>query len=141
MKTQFDEPGTFPKVGPLGRLLRIVLGVLILYAVFPSFLQHVEAMTQLREGWETPGTGWIVAFVVSVYLLPHTVDRGFTLQLGYRSQLILAVIALGVVGFDLLYYGSLWGPPLGWFILLTIFFVLGHLGLSFIVAGAAATPG
>jgi hypothetical protein len=37
--------------------------------------------------------------------------------------------------------GSLWGPPLGWFLMGTFLLVFGHLGLSFLVAALFATPG
>lgn len=141
MKTKFEQPGTFPPTGPLGRTIRFLLGVLILYLVFPPMVKHYEAITRLREGWETPIGNLFLAILFAVYLLPHTLDRGFTLKWGHRSQLVLLLLALAAAAFDFAYYGSLWGPPLGWLVLLTIVYVFGHLGLSFIVAAIAATPG
>lgn len=31
MTTTFEEPGTFPKPGPIGRILRIALGLIALF--------------------------------------------------------------------------------------------------------------
>ncbi len=141
MKTKFEKPGTFLKTGPIGRTVRMIAGVVILYMVFPPILMHHESLTRLRQSWDMPSAVWLPAIFLAVYLLPRMIDRGFTVQWGYRSQLVLGLLALGAVAFDFTYYGSLWGPPLGWLVLLTIAYVFGHIGLSFIVAGIAATPG
>ena len=116
-------------------------GVTILYMVFPPFLKHWQGFTRVREGWETPGGIWYIGLFFAVYFLPHMIDRGFTLQRGQRSQIVFGLLGSAVVVFDLTYYGSLWAPPLGWLVLSTTVLVLGHLGISFIVAGLFATPG
>ena len=141
MKTKFERPGTFQRTRPIGRTVRILWGVVILYLVFPSVFQYHESLTRLREGWDTPILNWFLAIFFAVLLLPHMIDRGFTVKWGYRSQVVFGLLALGAVVFDLIYYGSLWGPPLGWLVLLTIVYVFAHLSLSFIISGFAATPG
>ncbi len=141
MKTKFEKPGTFATPRLLGRTIRVAAGVTILYMVFPPFLKYWQSFTRVREGWETPGGIWYLGLFFDVYLLPHMIDRGFTLRKGRRSQIVFGLLALAAVVFDLTYYGSLWAPPLGWLLLLTTVLVLGHLGISFIVAGLFATPG
>jgi hypothetical protein len=141
MKTEFAQPGTFPKLGPIGRAVRLLIGVLILWMVVPPFVQHWEGYTQLREGWETPRGTWYIGVLIAVYLLPITVDRLFTVNWDWRSQAAWGALAAALVGFDLAYYGALWAPPLGWFLLLTTVLVLGAIGLAFVVQAAAATPG
>ena len=141
MKAKFEKPGTFATPRLLGRTIRLAVGVTILYLVFPHFLKYWQGFTQVREGSETPGGTWYIGLFFAVYLLPHMIDRGFTLQRGRRSQIVFGLLALAAVVFDLTYYGSLWAPPLGWLVLLTTVLVLGHLGISFIVAGLFATPG
>ena len=143
MKTHFEQSGTYPTPRLIGRLVRIAAGIVILWITFAPTLPHFEAFTRLREGWDVPPSGirWIPGVLFSIYLLPHMIDRGFTLNSRGWSRLVFGGLALGVVVFDLAYYGSLWGPPLGWLILVTIWGVFGHLGLSFVVAGLVAAPG
>ena len=56
-------------------------------------------------------------------------------------QSILLVLALLAAGFDLMAYGDWWGPAFGGLVLFLMVYMLGHLGVSFIVAAAFATPG
>ena len=141
MKTEFTQPGTLPKLGPVGRVVRLLLGVLILWLVVPPFAEHWEGFTRFREGWEAPRGTWYIGLLLAVYLLPVTVDRLFTVKWEWRSQVAWGALAVLVVGFDLAYYGALWAPPLGWLVLATTVLVLGSIGLSFVVQAAAATPG
>ena len=141
MRTKFEKPGTFAPPGLLGRTIRLAAGITILYMVFPPFLRYWQGFTRVREGWEMPGGTWYIGILFAVYLLPHMIDPGFTLRQGRRSQIVFGLLALAAVVFDLIYYGSLWAPPLGWLVLLTTVLVFGHLGISFIVAGLFATPG
>ncbi len=141
MRTKFEKPGTFPKLGPIGRIVRVLIGVAIVWMVFPPFLRHWEGFTRLREGWERPGGTWYIGVLVVLYVLPTLVDRLFTLNWGWRSQAAWGALAALLVGFDLAYYEALWAPPLAWFLMVTIVFVLGTIGLSFVVQAVAATPG
>jgi len=141
VKTQFAAPGTFPKLGPIGRVVRLLIGVVIIWLVVPPFVRHWEGFVRLREGWETPRGTWYLGAILAVYLLPETIDRLFTVKWNWRSQAAWGALAALVVGFDLAYYGALWAPPLGWFLMVSIVFVLGVIGLSFLAQAAAATPG
>jgi len=141
MKTKFEKPGTFATPRLLGRTIRFAAGVAILHMVFPPFLKYWQGFTRVREGWERPGGTWYIGLFFAVYLLPHMIDRGFTLERGRRSRIVFGLLALAAVVFDLTYYRSLWAPPLGWLVLSTTVLVLGHLGISFIGAGLFATPG
>ncbi len=141
MKTHFEEPGTFPRLGPIGRTVRVVFGVLILYFLVYSLLERWHGWVETREGWELPGGPWYVGVLLAAYLLPTTIDRLFTVNWGWRSQLVWGALVVGLGAFDLVHYGSLWAAPLGGFLLLTIVFVFGVIGVSFLVQSVAATPG
>lgn len=141
MKTEFAQPGTLPKLGPFGRIVRLLMGVLILWLVVPPFVRHWEGFIRLREGWEAPRGTWYIGTILAVYLLPVVVDRLFTVNWGWRSQAAWGTVAAVAVGFDLAHYGALWAPPLGWFLMVSIVLILGVIGLSFLVQAAAATPG
>ena len=139
MKTTFESTGTYPTPGPIGRSIRLVAGLVILYITYTNPWAHRDAI--LRVGWDAALLGWLPALAVGLYLLPVIIDRGFTLQWGRRSPIGLAILAGGTAVYDYLAYGHVWGPPLGWLTVLTLVLVFGHLGLSFLVAGLFATPG
>ena len=139
MSTQFEQPGSYPQPGLIGRTIRFAAGVGILYMVIPPVLQHNDLV--IRSGWETPILGWLPGFFLAVYLLPIIVNRGFSVKWRHRSQVVLGLLAIGAVVTDIIFYHRLWGPPLGWLVILTIGFVFGFLGMSFLVAGLFATPG
>ena len=137
----FKEAGTFARPRLLGRAIRLVAGVGIFYLVFPPFLRHYDVFTRVRAGWETPGGTWWIALLLTLYLLPHFFDVGLGLHWGSRSQSGFGVLAGVAAAVDYLLNGSLWGPRLGWFLMGTFLLVLGHLSVSFLVAGIFATPG
>ncbi len=137
----FKEAGTLARPRLLGRTVRLLAGVAIFYLVFPPFLRHYEAFTRARPGWEMPGGTWWIAPLLILYLLPHVFDVGLGLRWGARSQIGFGVLAAAAAAVDYLLYGSLWGPPLGWFLMVSSLLVLGHLAISFLVQAVAATPG
>lgn len=141
MRTNFEQPGTYPRLGPLGRAVRILLGALVLYFLVWSLLRHWRGWVELREGWETPRGTWYIGVLLMLYFLPGTLDRLFTVKWGWRSLAGWGALAVALAAFGLAFYGALWAPPLSWFLLLSIVFVFGALGLAFLVQAAAATPG
>lgn len=141
MRTKLEQPGSYPKAGPIGRLVRLAVGVLLILLILLDYLPHRQAITRLREGWDNPLLNISLGLLVALWLLPGMLNRGFGLKGGYRSVLGWAALALAAAVFDWVYHGSFWGPPLGWLVFLTMVAVFGHLGLSFIVAAAVGTPG
>jgi len=63
--TRFDEPGTLPKPGPIGRVVRFLLGVMCAYPVF-SFWIYPQAL--VRSG--APHWSAWIAIALSIYLIP-----------------------------------------------------------------------
>ena len=88
-----------------------------------------------------PAATRFIGVALALYLLPVTVDRLLTVNWGWRSQAVWGTLLLGLAAFDFFYYQSLWAPPLGGFLLLSIVGVFGVIGLSFLVQAVAATPG
>lgn len=141
MKTKFEQPGTFPRLGPIGRTVRVLAGTAILYFLVYSLLFRWRGWVETRPGWELPRGTWFIGVALALYLLPVTIDRLFTVTWGWRSQAVWGALVVGLAALDLFYYRSLWAAPLGGFLLLTIVSVLGVIGLSFLVQAVAATPG
>ena len=139
MSSTFEQPGTYPAPGLLGRTIRFLAGAIILYMIYPPLFTEYDAV--LRIGWRRHMFGWLPGALIAIWLLPVMIDRVFTVTWGRRSQAGLGLLAAGLSLFSLFHDGSFWGPPLGWLLLMTIGCVLGSLGLSFLVAGLFATPG
>lgn len=137
----FEQPGTHAKPGLLGRLLRLGLGAATFYwAVWP-FLVSWDGITRVGKGWQTPTGPWWVAILFVLFLLPHVVDGGLGFRLGNLSRYIFGGLLVAAAALNFALFGSLWGPALGGFLAVTSILIFGHLAISFVVQGVAATPG
>jgi hypothetical protein len=130
---RFDAPGTLERPGPLGRMIRLLVGGFLLWN-FYLFLtlvgpEHLDNTTVL------------IWFVATGWLVPYVVNIGWGVQWGMwpRIALIALWAVAGLVG--LVIQGELASPPL-WFVLKwSSLYVMGHLGVSFFLSGIIATPG
>lgn len=133
----FEKPGSLPKPGPIGRMIRIVSGCALLYFFIVTLTNFGNFI-----GLAVPKHALMWFGVASsFYLLAYVVNVGFTITWGRRLQLILVVVAMAAVVVDFFIYRSFWGPPLGLLLFVLLAYVIGHLGVSFILAGILATPG
>jgi hypothetical protein len=133
----FEKPGSLPKPGPIGRMVRIVSGCALLYFFIVTLTNFGNYI-----GLTVPKHPLIwLGVALSFYFLAYVVNVGFTITWGRWLQLITVLVAMASVVLDLSVYGSFWGPPLGLLVFVLLAYVTGHLGLSFILAGLLATPG
>lgn len=130
---RFDEPGTLPPPGPIGRLVRLVLGVVLAQFVYQwLFLSDHTDLTNLMV-WP-----W-VAF--SFALVPYVVNIGFGVKLGAWPRVVLGLVLAGGFAAAYLIDGT-WQSAFAWEgIRWSQAYVYGHLGLSFFLSGLLATPG
>ena len=135
--SKFERPGTVEGPGPIGRVVRIVAGIVFL----ALFILTVTSYTEIVSS-DVP-TSLLLWFGVafSFWVFGYQVNVGFTVTWGRWPHLIVLLLALVAVVLDLSIYGSLWGPPLGLIVFLLLASVTGHIGLSFILAAILATPG
>ncbi len=132
----FEKPATFPRPGPAGRVARISAGIALL-SLFVSNLTDYR----LAGDPNPPSLPWWFGVAVSFYFLDYVFAIGFYRSWGRWSQVVLLLLALVAVAFDLVQYGSFWGPPLAVLLYLLTEFVLGVIGLSFLLSAILATPG
>ena len=135
----FVEPGTTPRPLSVGRLVRLAFGLGLGFLFIRNFLDAYPAVVG-RE-LATIDVGYWVGVVVVVWFLPDLVTVGFSRTWGRRPQAAVAGAAATLVVVDLVAYGSLWGPPLGWAVFLFTQFAIGFFALSFLFAGVFAVPG
>ncbi len=135
--SRFEKPGTIGKPGPLGRIARLFSGIVHLY-FFVVLLTEGEWLLSTTI---PSHPGWWLGIAWGLYVLPRVVNIGFTLSWGKKPQLAIVLLALGASVFSLVQYESIWGPPLGWLVLVWLVYVYGHLGLSFMLAALVGSPG
>ena len=133
----FEKPGSLPKPGPIGRMVRIVSGCVLLYffIVTLTSFENYFSLTVPKHPLMWLGVA------LSFYFLAYVVNVGFTITWGRWLQLIMVAAVLATVVLNLSIYGSFWGPPLGLLVFVLLAYVTGHLGVSFILAGILANPG
>lgn len=135
-ETRFDETGTLRKPGPIGRLVRSLLGVWLLYVCWVFWNYPGVLIREALPPWEN-----LLPIVFSLWLIPPVVNIGFgTNWKGWPRYLAMGIIILWMISLALT-EGTWWSPTLGHFAWLFVLYTFGHLGLSFVLAAAIATPG
>jgi hypothetical protein len=138
METVFEECGSLPKPGFIGRLVRLGFGVWLLSGLY----------ILIPDGWQglvdtTPPTHWTMwAFIGLAFLVtPYVINIGFTRNWKRLPQIAIALTGVLLVAIDLALYGSWWAPPLGAFVWAWLAYFAAHLGFSFVLSALIATPG
>lgn len=131
------EPGTLSRPGPLGRLLRLGLGGLCLYALW-DVLSHANVL--VSRPYSSLG-GLVVIIAVAVCTFNYVVNIGFSKSWGQRPLIVsLGIIALSAaVAF--VATGGLDSPIVGVPLMFSLAYLYGHLGFAFVLAALLATPG
>ena len=129
----FDAEGTLPPPGPVGRLVRLLVGVVVLNFVY-EWLVYIDSSSYLN----LIVLLW-VAF--SVYLAPYVVNIGFGINSGARSRYVLlgAWVLAGIIGVNV---EASFRSELLWSVIeVTQIYIYGHLGISFLLSAILSTPG
>jgi hypothetical protein len=127
-----------PKPGIFGRVGRFLVGIFAL-SFLPEVLPHTNFLVKTPPS--TSSFNYFFGVAIAFWLLPDVVNIGFNIRWGRRSQQLFLWLAAVAIVADLVYYGALWGPPLGWLVLSMSVFTLGYLGLSHVLAALIGTPG
>lgn len=137
MSLDLVAPGSLSKPGPIGRLLRLLLGVLCLYALWglmnigPDFVENPIGLL--------PNLGLMILFALCLF--NYVINIGFSRD-WHRYPLIASLIflaAVATVGY--LFTGDAGTDILGVSVLLWLGYFYTHLGVSFLLAAFLATPG
>ncbi len=136
MKYQFNVPGTIPKPGIIGRLIRLSFGVWLLYFVFEIYANR-EGIIKNPSG----DTGIWVSLAIALYLLPHVVNIGFGRKWGRIPQYLITGMLMLCIVLSRILYQSWWAPPLDWMVIVFLIYFYSHMGLSFFLAAILRTPG
>ena len=139
--SNLTAPGTHAKPQLLGRMLRLGMGALVFYLMAWPYIDLWRGYTRVREGWAAPGGTWWFPILVMLYLMPHMINGGMNFRLGNLPGYVFGGLLVLAAAVNFAVYGGVWGPVLGWFLIVTGVLVFTHLSVAFLVQGVAATPG
>ena len=109
-KIRFEKSASLPTPGPIGRIVRVVPGIFLLY-LFVLILSNYKDFI----GSDLPRHPLLwLGIAVSFYILPEMLGIGLGRDFGRWPQLIFGLVALLAAVFDLVQYGALWGAAT-WF--------------------------
>ncbi|MDH3747544.1 MAG: hypothetical protein OER97_05010 [Gammaproteobacteria bacterium] len=130
---RFDQPGTLVGPGPIGRVVRLLLGAQCLWLVW-----------QLAVHSGTPDlynpSFWVLA-VLGLMLAPYVVNIGFGVEWGAWPRIASVAIILGAAAVSYLTASSLLSFPLWATMTIWMIYIYAHLGVSFVLSAMLATPG
>ncbi len=131
------DAGILLRPGPIGRMLRVVLGILCLYALVVTIIY--ASSTTIHPIQSLPNRAPI--FLGPLCVFNYVINIGYSKSWG-QKPLIVSSVVLGL--FAIVSYaatGSFDSPILGLPLNLWLGYFYAHLGLSFVSAGVLATPG
>ena len=129
----FDQEGTLTPPGPIGRWVRLALGVLIVKFIYDwlTFIDVSDIANPFILFW----------VAVSVALAPYVVNIGFGVNFGAKPRYFLIGIWVVAAIAGYLVEGATRSQLLWTIVEATQIYIYGHLGISFLLSAVLATPG
>jgi len=134
---KLDEPGSLPRPGPVGRLVRLGLGLLCLWHIYG--LIQVSGNLMGTDGSIRPFV-WN-GVIIGLFLVSYVVNIGFSRAWKKWPALASAGVILAIAGLGFLMEGKLETPLLARAIWTWELYLFSHLGTAFIISGLIGTPG
>lgn len=134
---KLDEPGSLPKPGPIGRVVRTLLGSLCLWYVW-GLLNVAESL--VGNDGHIRSLVWN-GVLPGLFLISYIVNIGFSRAWKKLPSIASAAAFLLIAGIGYLTQGGIETISLARTIWAWEIYAFTHLGISFLVAGLIATPG
>ncbi len=134
---QLDEPGSLPRPGPIGRIVRLLFGLLCLWYVYG--LLHVAGFLFAGDGHIQPVI-WN-GILPGLVLISYVINIGFSRAWKKWPAIASAAVFLLIAGIGFATEGTaetivLARTVWGWEI-----YLFSHLGIAFLISATIATPG
>jgi hypothetical protein len=134
---KLDEPGTLPKPGPVGRLLRFGLGLLCVSFVSGLLKIGADLIDSQGDIQELVWNGILPA----LFLISYVINIGFSRGWQKWPAIVSAAALLAIAALGYLLEGSFESAILVRAIWVWELYLFTHLGLSFLLAALIGTPG
>ena len=143
IESSFEAQGTLEPPRMIGRLVRFLSGVLVLWWFYSEIDVAWAFITGTRYMDAVPPQNALFYFAVlfTLWAFPHVINIGFTKSWGRAPQIAIVALAGVAILWGVLIFGSWWAPPLEILLLVWMIYTFGHLGISFIISSFIATPG
>ena len=131
------EGGSLTRPGPFGRIVRLALGILCLYAIY-ELLRYHESIINTPIS-VIPNISLLI--FLAILIINYVVNIGFGKSFGRWP----GYISIGAAAFFATYSWSAFGTPdhplFGTVLWIWLVYFYAHLGVSFVLAAIIATPG
>lgn len=134
---KLDEPGSLPRPGIIGRIVRLALGVLCIWYVM-GLLGVSDSLVASDEKIRVVVWNGILP---GLFLVSYIINIGFSRAWGKLPAIFSAAILLAAAGIGYLIHGYVENEFLARAIWIWEAYVFSHLGLAFLIAGTIGTPG
>ena len=134
---KLDEPGTLPRPGPIGRLVRLAFGTLCINFV-------IELLQVRTELFDRDGHVHIVIWnglLPALFLISYVINIGFSRALKKWPAAISAMAMMAIASLSYMASGSAESIALARALWIWELYLFGHLGAAFLLSAAIATPG
>lgn len=146
---QLVGPGSLVRPGPIGRIVRLAMGVACLYAMYQIVLNGwsivmnpVSVFVRFTDqGSVAVQTDLVMASLVALFILNYVVNIGFGKSWGRWPSYLSIGVMLILAAAGWLFAGSPDHPTLGFALWTWLTYFYTHLGLSFVLSAVIATPG
>jgi len=134
---KLDKPGSLPKPGPVGRVVRALFGWLCLWYV--SELLAAAGSLLASNGSIVPLV-WN-GIVPGLFLISYVINIGFSRAWGKRPAIVSAAFLAVAALASYLSSGTVETIVFARVVWIWELYLFAHLGLSFVLSAAIRTPG
>ena len=134
---KLDQPGSLPRPGPVGRLVRLAFGVMCAWYV--QGLLDVSSQLMDSSGHVRPVV-WN-GIIVGLFLISYVINIGYSRSWKKWPAFVSAALFLIVAGFGYITSASFQTELLARTLWVWEIYLFTHLGVSFLISAVIATPG
>lgn len=134
---KLDKPGSLPRPGPVGRIVRFGFGFLCLWYVY--WLIQVSGHLMGADG-HIKSLVWN-GILIGLFLISYVINIGFSQAWKKWPAIVSGGAFLAIAGYGYLTAGAFETELLALSIWLWELYLFSHLGVAFVVAAVIGTPG
>jgi hypothetical protein len=134
---KLDDPGSLPRPGPIGRIVRMAFGVLCLWYV-TNLIQTGSSL--LDSDGHIKSIIWN-GVLIGLFLISYVINIGFSKAWKKWPALVSAGMLLLIAGFGFLTQGSIETKLLARVIWVWELYLFSHLGFAFVISSIIGSVG